>query len=104
MSKIKEFIDNLEDLNIPNDNVTNTIDVSYVDWNGEDNWKSIIKLLNTLDNGVYNAKDTDDNLVIISKTKNNIRRATWKGKVATIHDYYYDEDGITVSETFEYDN
>ena len=86
MSEIKRFIDNLEDLNIPNDNVTNTINVSYVDWNGEDNWKSIIKLLNTLDNGVYNANDADGNLVIISKTKNNIRRATWKGKVATIHD------------------
>ena len=80
------------------------IDVSYVDWNGNDNWKSIKKLILECDSGVYSAHDEDGNLCVVYVQKGDgVKRVTWVGNVGIEHYYDYFDGDIVFSESFEID-
>lgn len=81
-----------------------SIDVSSVDWNGHDNWKSMIEFIRNTESNVYSA-NVDNELVIVYVQKGEgAKRVDWHGRIATIHYYDLVDGTIVFSETFEIDD
>lgn len=81
-----------------------SIDVSSIDWNGHDNWKSMIKFINNTESNIYSAYVDGELVVVYVQNGEGAKRVDWHGKVATIHYYDLVDGTIAFSETFEMDD